>query len=104
MTELARSDKRIREVHPEVSFRAMNGGQALDYGKKSAGGALERTELLRRHGIELIRLDAAAAAALDDVLDAAAAAWSAARVANGQANSLPDPPQLLDGRLVAIWY
>jgi hypothetical protein len=32
------------------------------------------------------------AAAVDDVLDAAAAAWTARRVAHGQARPLPDPP------------
>ena len=38
-------------------------------------------------------------------LDAAAAAWSAWRVAHGQAGSLPDPPEVgLAGRAVAIRY
>jgi predicted RNase H-like nuclease len=104
VTRLARADPRFHEVHPEVSFRAMNGGRALRQRKKSAGGALERADLLRRHGIELVGLGAAASAPLDDVLDAAAAAWSAHRIATGQARSLPDPPQLMDGRSVAIWY
>jgi predicted RNase H-like nuclease len=104
VTDLARSDSRFREVHPEVSFRAMNGGQALRYRKKSAGGALERTELLRRHGIELDGLGATAVSPLDDVLDAAAAAWTAQRIAAGSAHSLPDQPELVDGYPIAIWY
>jgi predicted RNase H-like nuclease len=104
LTEFARSDSRVREVHPEVSFRAMNDGQPLGYRKKSAGGALERIELLAQHGIELARLTQAAAAPLDDVLDAAAAGWSAHRIANGAASSLPDPPETIDGHPVAIWY
>lgn len=95
VTELALRDERIREVHPEVSFRAMNGDQPLAYKKKSAGGALERIELLHRHGIEL-ELRATAAAPLDDVLDAGAAAWSAQRIARGEARSLGQP--------VAIWF
>jgi predicted RNase H-like nuclease len=45
VTELAASDRRLREVHPEVSFRAMNGGQPLRYRKKSAGGVPERIEI-----------------------------------------------------------
>ena len=102
--ELARSDPRIREVHPEVSFRAMNELRALRYRKKSAGGALERLELLRAHGIELGELEAAASVPLDDVLDAGAAAWSAQRVALGAARSLPDPPEQIEGRDVAIWF
>ena len=103
VTRLARADDRIREVHPEVSFRAMNDGRPLRYRKKSAGGALERVELLRRHGITLDDLGDAAFAPLDDVLDAAAAAWSAYRIATGTAASLPDPPEV-DGYSVAIWY
>jgi predicted RNase H-like nuclease len=104
MTELARSDPRIREIHPEVSFRAMNGGRPLRHRKKSAGGAFERLEVLRQVGIELDRLDTAASAPLDDVLDAGAAAWSAHRIATGRAESLPDPPEAIDGQLVAIWF
>jgi predicted RNase H-like nuclease len=104
VTELARSNPRIHEVHPEISFRAMNGGRPLRRRKKSAGGTLERIELLRRHGIELDRLDDAASAPLDDVLDAGAAAWSAQRIATGRAESLPDPPEAVDGRPVAIWF
>ncbi|HEX2045706.1 MAG TPA: DUF429 domain-containing protein [Gaiellaceae bacterium] len=104
VTRLARSDPRLREVHPEVSFRALNGGRPLRHRKKSAGGALERLALLRRHGIELERLVPAASAPVDDVLDAAAAAWSAHRIAAGTARPLPDPPERVDGRAIAIWY
>jgi predicted RNase H-like nuclease len=104
VTELARSDSRLYEVHPEVSFRAMNEERPLGYRKNSAGGALERIELLRRQGIEVTRLGPAAAVPLDDVLDAAAAAWSAQRIATGKARSLPDPPELVDGRPIAIWF
>jgi predicted RNase H-like nuclease len=43
-------------------------------------------------------------APIDDVLDAAAAAWSANRIAKGEAVSLPDPPESKDGLQVAIWY
>ena len=43
-------------------------------------------------------------AAVDDMLDAAVAAWSAARIVRGEARSLPDPPEVdLSGRRVAIW-
>jgi predicted RNase H-like nuclease len=100
VTQLAESDPRIREVHPEVSFRAMNEGRPLRYRKRSAGGALERIALLQRRGIVIETLGESASAPLDDVLDAAAAAWSAARISRGEASSLPDPPD--SG--VAIWY
>ena len=41
---------------------------------------------------------------IDDVLDAAAAAWSARRIAAGEAISLPaHPPVDTRGRPIAIW-
>jgi len=43
-------------------------------------------------------------AAVDDVLDAAAAAWTARRYANGQAQSMPGTPEVFsDGIECAIW-
>jgi len=103
VTELAARDPRVYEVHPEVSFRAMNEGRPLRHRKKCAGGVVERVELLRRAGIVLGELGAAAEAAIDDVLDGAAAAWTARRIASGEARSLPDPPELVAGRKLAIW-
>jgi predicted RNase H-like nuclease len=104
VTRLAERDPRLREVHPEVSFRAMNDGRPLDHRKKSAGGVIERLRLLNRHKIELGDLAAAALAPIDDVLDAAAAAWSAHRIASSAARSLPDPPEERDAQRIAIWY
>jgi predicted RNase H-like nuclease len=104
VTRLAEEDDRIHEVHPEASFRAMNGGSPLRHRKKAAGGALERLALLERHGISLGSLGESAFAPLDDVLDAAAAAWTANRIALGIAATLPDPPEIVGGRRVAIWY
>jgi predicted RNase H-like nuclease len=103
VTVLAAIDGRFREVHPEVSFRAMKGAP-LKYRKKSAGGVFERMDLLRQQAIEFSDFGPAAVAPIDDVLDAAAGAWSAARVVKGVARSLPDPPELVDGRQVAIWF
>jgi predicted RNase H-like nuclease len=43
-------------------------------------------------------------AAVDDVLDAAIAAWTARRVAHGQAQAMPDPPEFFSDNLpAAIW-
>jgi predicted RNase H-like nuclease len=96
---------RFREVHPECSFRAM-GGRTLMSKKKQRPGLCERQALLRDAGIDLL-VDThkpPATAAPDDVVDAAAAAWSAHRIATGQARSLPNPPEHdADGRPVAVW-
>ena len=104
VTKLAASDPRFHEVHPKVSFRAMNEGQLLHNRKKSAAGALGRLEILRRQGIDLDELGDAGPVPLDDVLDAAAAAWSAHRIATGAARTLPDPPEVVDAHALAIWY
>lgn len=43
-------------------------------------------------------------ARVDDVLDAAVVAWTAQRVAAGEARPLPDPPETFsDGIPCAIW-
>lgn len=95
----------VLEVHPELSFAIM-AGAPLGSGKKTWAGAVERHGLLADHGITLaadLGPDAGRAG-MDDVLDAAAAAWTARRVQRGAAVSLPDPPELLpDGVACAIW-
>jgi predicted RNase H-like nuclease len=103
--EIARSDLRVLQVHPEVSFRAM-AGQPLKYSKKSWNGASLRRLLLAQHDIVLPDdLGEAGLAPVDDVLDAAAAAWTADRLARGKAVSIPEPPEEVeDGRQAAIWY
>ena len=103
VTALAAGDKRFREVHPELCVTAMNDMRRLKFRKKSAGGAFERLGLLRKHGINIDpgTLGAVATVPLDDLLDAAACAWTAARA---KAVSLPDPPESRDGLSVAIWY
>ena len=97
-------DVPVREVHPEVTFAAM-AGRPLVHGKKSWAGMAQRRGLLEQVGVRLPdELGAAGSAPVDDVLDAAAAAWSARRVASGAAYSLPDPPEPMgDGWLAAIW-
>jgi predicted RNase H-like nuclease len=79
----------LHEVHPEVSFAAMN-GRPLEHRKISWTGQMTRRALLVRHGIQLPdQLGLAGEAGTDDVLDAAAAAWSAHRIATGHAGRLP---------------
>lgn len=102
---VVRTDDRWMEVHPEVCFWAMNGKKALRWAKTSWGGFHERLRVLAAHGIE-VPVDAGTASVVPpaDLLDAAAAAWSAARVATGQASRMPDPPEDLGGTLAAITY
>ena len=65
-----------------------------------------RRSLLASNGMELRDdLGPAGVAGGDDVLDAAAAAWTANRVANGAAASLPSEPEVgSDSHWAAIWH
>jgi predicted RNase H-like nuclease len=100
---VARRD--IWEVHPEVSFRAI-AGRHLAWPKTSWNGFHERVNLLHDAGIEMPpSIGDLGNAGTEDVLDAAAAAWSAGRLAEGTAASLPsEPAQFHDDRPLAIWY
>ncbi len=101
---------RVFEIHPEVSFRMMRGAP-LDEPKKKDGrchadGMNLRKDLLRAQGFTADLVDQAPprGAGLDDLLDACAVLWSAARVLNGEALVLPDLPGVDDmGLKVAIW-
>jgi predicted RNase H-like nuclease len=95
------SDARIREIHPEVSFAAM-AGRSLSHSKRTWDGFLERQRTLAAAGIEIPRrLRGLGRASVDDVLDAVAAAWSATRIANGSAKTLPGDAAPDEPR---IWY
>ena len=95
----------VVEVHPELSFTALAGAPLLA-SKKSWNGQQQRMALLAREGLlpGSALDDAVNAVATDDILDACAAAWSALRIARGQAYSLPDKPEVFsDGISAAIW-
>jgi predicted RNase H-like nuclease len=81
------------EVHPELSFQAM-AGAALGYSKHSPAGHAERRHLLENAGVHTTDdLLAARKGMRVDILDAAAAAWSAQRIATGGSLVLPHSPQ-----------
>ena len=80
----------LHEVHPELSFAAL-AGAPLAQTKHSAAGLARRRALLAAAGIVLP--SRVAGAGEDDLLDAAAVAWSARRIAAGTACVLPDPGQ-----------
>jgi predicted RNase H-like nuclease len=91
----------VYEVHPELSFAAMAGAPLADSKHTAAGRALRRG-LLAQAGVAV---PPGGPAPETDVLDAAAAAWSAWRIAAGLAVVLPERPQRdLAGRAVTIRY
>jgi predicted RNase H-like nuclease len=95
----------VYEVHPELSFTTMS-GRPPTAPKKSWHGMVERRAALAREGIGLDHIDphVGALVGIDDLLDAAAVAWSARRLRSGHAIALPDPPERdASGRPMAIW-
>jgi len=98
-------NRSVIEVHPEVCFATMAQGPLLSR-KKTVAGAEQRRLLLDAAGVRLTNELALAGvvAAVDDILDAAAAAWTARRYACGQAKSMPLTPEMFsDGIRCAIW-
>ena len=91
----------VREAMPELSFRAMHAGVPLPHSKVTWSGLRLRLRLLAEHGIDLPdEPGAAGRVAPDDLLDAAAVAWSARRILDGTAECVPadgDPA-------AAIWW
>jgi predicted RNase H-like nuclease len=71
----------IIEVHPECSFKMLNGDQSLP-SKKSNEGEKKRRQLLADHFA--MPSTAPKGAAVDDMLDAYAVLWSAMRFRRGE--------------------
>jgi predicted RNase H-like nuclease len=95
----------LYEIHPELVFPSI-AGSLLPYGKKTWNGQASRRALLAGAGVVLDDdLPEVAAVPANDVLDAAAVAWAAHRIALGVARRLPDPPDQYDhrGRPIVIW-
>jgi len=104
---------RVHEVHPELAFAAMNGGDALAESKHTDAGATKRTDLLAAGGFAGAKKAAGtldASPGLDDVLDAHAVCWTARRIETGEAKRLPagkaHPAIPTNGRglRMEIWY
>ena len=91
---------KIREIHPEVCFYGLNGGQPMEYSKKMVDGFNERINVLRRvfpatdavvdyarHNFRRNRV------AKDDILDALVAAVTASREKQGLL-TIPEIPEI----------
>ena len=93
----------VLNVHAETCFARM-AGEPIAASKKTPEGIDARMAQLARHGIARPSVLSDSGFAADDVLEACAAAWTAARFANGDARSLPDAPETFsDGIPAAIW-
>ncbi|MCB1465002.1 MAG: DUF429 domain-containing protein [Nitratireductor sp.] len=102
---------RVFEVHPELAFWRLNGGQAMALPKKirnrvNPAGMAERRTLLAGLGfaVDVLEEKPPRGAATDDLLDACACYMIALRLAEGTARPFPDPPLTTEaGARMAIW-
>jgi predicted RNase H-like nuclease len=102
---LANAPCPIYEVHPELSFKEMTGA-VVQTSKKTWAGMSARRGALHQEGIYLddVAGEVGGKAAVDDMLDAGAAAWTASRISEGSARAIPSEPQFSNsGRQIAIW-
>lgn len=101
---------RIREVHPEVCFWAWNDGEPMRAPKKTPAGLRQRKALAEKWLGPGVLARARAEHARrgvgdDDILDAIAALWTATRIAEGRARTLPAiPPVDTTGLRMEIVY
>jgi predicted RNase H-like nuclease len=93
----------VLEAHPEVSLAEIDPACVVA-SKGSIEGSAARRAALRSVGLDPPAYHRGQGYAADDLLDACAVAWTAARYAAGTAYSLPEPPEVFsDGIPAAIW-
>lgn len=94
------------EVHPEVCFWALNRNQAMKHNKKTKEGAAERIAVLRPVFQEIERhlANRPPRVGADDLLDAAAAAWTALRHYRHEAKCVCLPELDERGLATTIYY
>jgi predicted RNase H-like nuclease len=88
---------RVREIHPEILFWALNGQKPIELNKKTIPGQAQRHNLLQKifTDIDSILVRAPVyGCAMDDALDAIITAWTAGQAVIGKAKTLPEKPPL----------
>jgi predicted RNase H-like nuclease len=100
---------RVREVHPELCFWALNSRAAMAHNKKTAKGRQERWALLQSVILSLgpeprLPPGMAQRCAMDDYIDAMVAAWTAVCIFRGKASRVPATPVCDDrGLRMEVW-
>lgn len=111
MQQSSKARQCLREAHPEVCFRALNGGRTMQHNKKTLEGRCEREAVLRHYFSELPVLLAYTDSQYrrkelgrDDTLDAAVLAVTA-KLGQSSLQTLPDLPEKdATGLLMEIVY
>ena len=102
--------RKIREIHPELCFFALNGGCAITQPKRTDVGKDVRLVLLQKHGFGSLSSEAVQpippGVETDDMLDACAACWTAERILIGTAVCIPSACPARDSRGLSMemWY
>jgi len=98
MSKRPELQRRIREIHPEILFWALNHRQPMQHKKSRVVGREERIKLLAPVFPNVKEIVAEARkpkeVAPDDILDAIVAAWTAGQAVIGKAKTLPEKPPL----------
>lgn len=96
----------VLEVHPEVCFWALNQYRPMTHNKKTKDGIAERIGALRPMFPEIERhlANRPPRVGADDLLDAAAAGWTALRLHNGKALPVCTTERDENSLAVGIWY
>ena len=89
---------KLYEVHPELSFMAMNGMRVIELGKKTDEGFKMRYKLVKKlfpkFDFEKIRASFKRCdVADDDILDAIAVLWSTQKIIANMASYVPKKPE-----------
>jgi predicted RNase H-like nuclease len=99
----SRHTRLLNEAHADLTYAYLTGSPPGS-SPTSWGGQSARRRLLASHGITVPDdLAAVEQATAVRVLDAATVAYTGHRIATGAAVCHPDPPEQIDGSLVAIW-
>lgn len=95
----------VYAVHSELCFYQINEDRPLGHAKDSAAGMRERTTLITRRmqGIQRVLGEDLEGATNSQVLDAAAALWTARRIAAKAATRIPQDPEWDDEGLRIEW-
>lgn len=101
---------RVKEIHPELCFAAINGGVPMASKKSRVAGRMERWETLRPYFRRLPAeppkpSDFVDRCQPDDYIDALVAAWTAVCILRRKACRIPKNPEVDDPDLrMEMWY
>ncbi|SDD93675.1 DUF429 domain-containing protein [Rhodospira trueperi] len=100
-------EDRVWEIHPELCFWKMAGGHPMRHNKSKSAGREERLACLVAHGLTAITNafgERPSGVQKDDILDAAAACWTALRIHAGEAKGISGAEERDDkGLRMEMW-